>query len=263
MSVRLWLSDGDYRDSLYTDWVIDWLVVAEACRGAWAEIDGCLCRQLLLNWLQWPQLLLACDVAATAVIASFFSSSTVSWLFRIRSKCFFCRATPYQRGTCCRLVSVCLSVRPSQAGIVPKRLDGQSWFFCELPLTYPELFVRKFGHLKNKGTSLWNFTPNAGLRENFATASRWCDQQNSSTVEPVDYVYGGPASRVWMHIVYYTSVDCNPLTPLPLFWICCATRSYTVVQQLAKFCLTHRVARSISDSRASCVILEKKCDCDF
>ena len=158
------LSDRDYRDSLYTDWVIDWLVVAEACRGAWAEIDGCLCRQLLLNWLQWPQLFLACDVAATAVIASFFRLPR-SRGCSVCGRNVFCRATPYQRGTCCRLVSVCLSVRPSQAGIVPKRLDGQSWFFSELPLTYPELLVRKFGHLKNKGTSLWNFTPNAGLRK--------------------------------------------------------------------------------------------------
>ena len=191
-----------------------------------------------------------------------FSSSTVSWLFRIRSKWFFCRATPYQRGTCCRLVSVCLSVRPSQAGIVPKRLDGQSWFFVSflwpiLSCSYGNSDISKIRVLPS-GT-----LPQTLDLENFATASRWCDQQNSSTVEPVDYVYGGRASRVSMHIVYYTSVDCNPLTPLPLFWICCATRSYTVVQQLAKFCLTHRVAPSISDSRASCVILEKKCDCDF
>ena len=129
--------------------------------------------------------------------------------------------------------------------------------FCELPLTYPELFVRKFGHLKNKGTSLWNFTPNAGLRK-----FRHGESMVWSTKLVDGRAFGlclrRSSGRVWMHIVYYTSVDCNALTPLPLFWICCATRSYTVVQQLAKFCLTHRVARSISGSRASCVILEKK-----
>ena len=151
------------RLSLY--WVIDWLVVAEACRGAWAEIDGCLCRQLLLNWLQWPQLLLACDVAATAVIASFFSSSTVSWLFRIRSKCFFLPrdAIParYMLSSRVRL-SVRTSVTSRHCTETTRRTE---LIFCKLPLTYPELFVRKFGHLKNKGTSLWNFTPNAGLRK--------------------------------------------------------------------------------------------------
>jgi len=37
-------------------------------------------------------------------------------------------------------------------------------------LTYT--VMRKFGYLQNKGPSLWNFAPNSGLTENFATASR-------------------------------------------------------------------------------------------
>ena len=38
------------------------------------------------------------------------------------------------------------------------------------------------GISKNEGTSLWSFVPNSGL-EHFATASRSCCQQNSSTTE--------------------------------------------------------------------------------
>jgi len=52
--------------------------------------------------------------------------------------------------------------------------------------------------------------PNSGL-QNFATASRWCFQQNSSTVELVDRIYEWRSKhRTWKnaHIVYeaYTSV---------------------------------------------------------
>jgi len=74
---------------------------------------------------------------------------------------------------------------------------------------------------KNKGTiygysdctSLWNFSPNSGFRK-FCHDGRWCCQQNSSTVELVDHTYDG---RGWTYIVYYTSVDCNLLTPLLRF----------------------------------------------
>jgi len=47
---------------------------------------------------------------------------------------------------------------------------------------------------------------------NFVMAS----QQNSSTVEPVDYTYDGSVRRGWLHKVYYTLVDCNPLPLLPV-----------------------------------------------
>jgi len=81
------------------------------------------------------------------------------------------------------------------------------------------VFVRKLGGTpcRNKGTSLWNFVPNSGLR-NFATASRSCYQQNSSTVKTVDHTCDGrrvtAAGRTY---VYYTSVDRNTLTPLLRF----------------------------------------------
>jgi len=72
--------------------------------------------------------------------------------------------------------------------------------------------------------------------ENFATACGWCSQQSPSTVEPVDYTCDGRASRGCMHKVYYTLVDCNPLTPLLRFVLDFFTMcSYSVVQKLVKF----------------------------
>jgi len=68
--------------------------------------------------------------------------------------------------------------------------------------------------------------------DNFATASSWCCQQISRTVEPTDFTYDGRPRRGWMHKVYQTLVDCNTLTPLlrfvldflyNLFLHCCAT----------------------------------------
>jgi len=61
-------------------------------------------------------------------------------------------------------------------------------------------------------------------------------QQNSSTVEPVDYMYDDQARRGWIHSVYYTLVDCNLLTlllrfvvdlPYNLFTQLCNTRTHT------------------------------------
>jgi len=68
--------------------------------------------------------------------------------------------------------------------------------------------VRKFGCLQ-KGTSFCNFSQTQDLEENFATASR----HNSSTLALVDDTYDG--RRVVA--VYYTSVNCNPLTRLLRF----------------------------------------------
>jgi len=94
--------------------------------------------------------------------------------------------------------------------------------------------IRRFGYLQNMATSLWNVAAKAQTLdlENFATASWWCGQQYSSTVKSVDYSYDGRARRGWMHGVYCTLVDCNPLSPsfwfvldllYNLFLHCCAT----------------------------------------
>jgi len=54
--------------------------------------------------------------------------------------------------------------------------------------------------------------------ENFTTANRFFCQQNSSTVELVDCAtYDCRARCSRTHIVYYTSVDCNPPAPLLQF----------------------------------------------
>jgi len=74
-----------------------------------------------------------------------------------------------------------LSVRLSQAGIVVKPLDESSWFWhggCVPAI--PHCIVRKFGYLQNKGASLWNFVPNAGLRK-FCHRSWWCSLMTRSS----------------------------------------------------------------------------------
>ena len=63
-------------------------------------------------------------------------------------------------------MALCLSVRPSQVGVLLKRLNESSWFW-HVSFLPPILHCvkRKFGYLKNNGTSLWNFVLNSGLRK--------------------------------------------------------------------------------------------------
>jgi len=84
---------------------------------------------------------------------------------------------------------------------------------CELPLIYHKLCYKEIRippklRVLPCGTLLQTLD-----LENFVTASRWCDRQNSSTVAPVDYTYDGRARHGWMHNACYTSADCHPLTP--------------------------------------------------
>ena len=106
----------------------------------------------------------------------------------------------------------------------------------ELDLTYPtSCHLRKFGYTsetKGTGTSLRNFAPNSGLRK----ISPYSKSIVLSTI-----LVDGRACRshlrqstrsCWMHIVYCTSVDGNPLKLelryyIVLFWICCTTCSYS------------------------------------
>jgi len=62
-------------------------------------------------------------------------------------------------------VSVCLCL--SQVGVLSNRLNESGWFWVwELPSTYPTLCFKEIQvSSKNKGTSLWNFVPNSGLRK--------------------------------------------------------------------------------------------------
>jgi len=62
----------------------------------------------------------------------------------------------------CLSVSVCLS----QVGVLSKRMNESSWVLVwELPSTYPAVLKRNSGIFNNKGTSLWKFIQNSGLRK--------------------------------------------------------------------------------------------------
>jgi len=60
--------------------------------------------------------------------------------------------------------SVCPSVRPSQAGILSKRLDESSWFCHDgfLP-SIPHCAIKKSAAAKITATFFWNLVPNSGL----------------------------------------------------------------------------------------------------
>jgi len=137
----------------------------------------------------------------------------------------------------------------SEVRVLSKRMNESisSWFLAwELPSTHPILCYKEIlVPPKLKVLSSGTLSQTLDL-ENFATASRWCCEQNSSTVELVDYTYQRVVAARPM--VYDTSVDCNPLTPLFRFVL---DLLYNYVQQLARFRLARRVARSVCGSRAS------------
>jgi len=116
------------------------------------------------------------------------------------------------------LLSLCLSVCTSQAGIVSKRLDKSSWFLARrLPSNCPKEIwappgskIRVYYSLE---LCLRLRTLKISLRQ--VDGSR-CQQSSSSslstsTVELVDDTYTTVHDRVVA--VYYKSVYCNPLTP--------------------------------------------------
>jgi len=110
-------------------------------------------------------------------------------------------------------VVVCPSVRPSQAGIVSKRLDESSLILARVCALLRKNWVSpKIGVLL-PGTL--SHTPDI---ENFATASRSRCRKNSSsssssTVELVDDTYT-TIDESWLFTT--SRPNCNPLTP-----ICC------------------------------------------
>jgi len=63
-------------------------------------------------------------------------------------------------------MGLCLSVCPSQVGVLSKRMNESSWLLaCELPSTRYTVLKGKSVISRNKGTSLWNFVLNSGLRK--------------------------------------------------------------------------------------------------
>ena len=90
------------------------------------------------------------------------------------------------RGTSHGSVSVCLS----QVGVLSKRLNESSWFLaCELP-SYTVLKGNSVIS-KNKGTSLWNFVLNSGLRKfcHGISIVEMCYQLSSRKVDAQSMIY--------------------------------------------------------------------------
>jgi len=84
----------------------------------------------------------------------------------------------------------------------------------------------------------------------------WCDQQTRRRSACGLHLRRSSAS--WLNAqVYYTLVDCNPLTPLLRFVLDLSYKLFLhcFLQLLARFWLTHRVARSLCDSWASYIPL--------
>ena len=73
-------------------------------------------------------------------------------------------------------LSVCLSVCPSQVGVLSKPMDGSSWFLAHRLLsTYPYCVVRKLRYCiyEKEGYFLLELCPKLQTLRNFATAYRW------------------------------------------------------------------------------------------
>jgi len=144
--------------------------------------------------------------------------------------------------------SVRLSVRPTQAGIVSKRLDESSCFFgleTSFHLSHTVLWGN-LGISKSDGTSDWNLVPNSALRK---------FRRGKSIASSTKVVVHGRAcwrhlyDNRWVVAVYCKSVSCNPLTTLLRFVVDSLCNLFL---RLTRFWLTWRVARSVCDSRASC-----------
>jgi len=144
----------------------------------------------------------------------------------------------------CMCLSVGLSFCLPQAGIVSKRLDKSSWLLAwKLSFTYCTLRYKKLSISKYKGTSVWNFVLNSGLRKFFQGRSIVLSTKLADSRVCWRHLWRS-TRRGWTHVVYYTSVDCNPLTPLHQFCSGSVLQLVpTVVQQLTRFRWTYRVVR--------------------
>ena len=121
--------------------------------------------------------------------------STVSR--RICTVCVFYRAMLGIRGTS----HIPVSVRPSQVGVLLRQLNESSWCLaCELPSTCPTLLLGNSVISKNKGTSLWNFVLNSGIRQFRHSISivETCYQRSSRKVDAqgvINWAVVGQLSR--------------------------------------------------------------------
>jgi len=108
------------------------------------------------------------------------------------------------RGTSRGPVSVPPSVCPSQVGVLSKRLNESSWFW-RVSFLPPVLHCvkRKFGYLQKKGSSLWNFVLNHGLRKfrHGISIVEACYQLSSRKVDAqsvINWAIVGQLSRLYL-----------------------------------------------------------------
>ena len=143
--------------------------------------------------------------------------------------------------------SVCLSVR--QKPVLYRNDYADKAGFWQDSFVWPVICYKEIRVPPKMRVLPFGTLPQTLDLENFATASRWCGQQNSLMVEPADYTYDGRARLGWVHkfITGCWLQPSNNSIVMDLLYSC----SYTVVQQLAKFWQTHRVARAVCGSRAS------------
>jgi len=140
----------------------------------------------------------------------------------------------YASAVCCRRVSVCPSVCPSQAGIVSKRQDESIWYLARrLTSTFPALCYQEIWLSPKIRILPFGTLAQTRELENFATASRSRCQQTrrcrrSSLLTTPIY------DNRQVVAVYYKSVNCNPLTP-SLRYV--ADLLYNMFQQLTRFWL--------------------------
>jgi len=206
------------------------------------------------------------------------SRLSTHFLYRKRTLCYFhvhrfmniywwavftarrCASAVYMPRPCVRL---CPSVCLSQVGVLSKRQErielgfGKGSSFLQRVL---HCVIRKVEYFQ-KRTSLWNFAQKSGLIKH-----------NKSIFMSTVLVDGRACElhlrrstrRCWTHVVYYTSVDCNSLTPLFLFVQNLFVRLVpSAVQRLTNFWLTQRVARSVCGSRASFSWCRNIFDCNM
>ena len=150
---------------------------------------------------------------------------------------------------------VCLSVRKKPVLHQNDQTDITGfWLVGFLWVTYPKQCYKEIRVTPEIRVLPSETLPQTLELENFVMTSRWCKQRNSSTVAPVDYTYDSWAHRGWMHKVYCMLADCNP--PSNSVTYTCTFLIQFVPTLLCspwqKFWLTHRIARSVYGSRASC-----------
>ena len=116
------------------------------------------------------------------------------------------------------LAIVCLSVRPSQAGIVSKRLDESSWVFLawRLPSVSATLSVKVIWvSAKISALPSWTFSQTSDFKK----------FRNGKAIALSTKLVVVDGRACWRHLqdsrrvvaVYYKSVNCNP--PIPLLWL--------------------------------------------